>query len=361
MMNTTKDANDWCIYIAGMLDCYLKTNPPAEEREAAMAGIIQRRLHSYAGFAADLSALRAALARPQQVAEKWPPSDRDILQDWSDTELDKFGNRDVCAFARKILHDYAASRAPVAVGVEPALKNRAIELHEKAGMPWTQALELAMSEQGVSLPLYQAINKLVCQIGCDGSIDSRHALVTEVMDALHDLDGGINIAAGAGGSVGAESDPASGIKPGETVAEATEGWAQWCEFRGNTMLAKFLRGLTTPAHSVPLGDKGDATRLLYRAMKQLDRWSEKYGAWQPEWLPPAGDVELAEDIEEFIAKRSVPAIQAQDAAPVEPVGVRCLRAAVGLPFAPLDEVAAEAVKRLNADSDRPEASPERTE
>lgn len=72
---------------------------------------------------------------------------------------------------------------------------RATELQEKASMPWGQALELAMREHGISLPLYQAINKLVCQIGYEGSIDSDHALVTEVMDALHDLDGGTNITA----------------------------------------------------------------------------------------------------------------------------------------------------------------------
>lgn len=43
----------------------------------------------------------------------------------------------------------------------------------------------------------------------------------------------------------------------------------------------------------------DGLRLLKRATKQLQRWSEKYGAWQPDWLPPAGDIRLAEDIDEF--------------------------------------------------------------
>lgn len=39
-----------------------------------------------------------------------------------------------------------------------------------------------------------------------------------------------------------------GIKAGETAAQAAEGWAQWCEARGNNMLANFLRWLTaTPA------------------------------------------------------------------------------------------------------------------
>ncbi len=98
---------------------------------------------------------------------------------------------------------------------EGALVNRATELHEKASMPWEQAIELAMSEQGISLPLYQAINKLVCQIGCDGSIDSDHALVTEVMDALHDLDGGTMLSA-------APQPPAGQQDRGEALRWAAE-------------------------------------------------------------------------------------------------------------------------------------------
>ncbi len=41
--------------------------------------------------------------------------------------------------------------------------------------------------------------------------------------------------------------------------------------------------------------------LLRRALKQLDAWQSKYGDADPEWLPPAGDVRLAEDISEFLA------------------------------------------------------------
>lgn len=90
---------------------------------------------------------------------------------------------------------------------------RAIELHEKASMPWEQAVELALSEQGISLPLYQAINKLVCQIGYEGRIDSDHAFVAEVMDALHDLDGGTSLTAArqmTSNSHGMERDSWSG-------------------------------------------------------------------------------------------------------------------------------------------------------
>ncbi len=46
------------------------------------------------------------------------------------------------------------------------------------------------------------------------------------------------------------------------------------------------------------GDK--ARQLLRRALRQLQNWQEKYGEFQPAWLPPAGDVRLAEDIAEFL-------------------------------------------------------------
>ena len=45
-----------------------------------------------------------------------------------------------------------------------------------------------------------------------------------------------------------------------------------------------------------------STFLLRRALKQLDRWAEKYGQWQPAWLPPGGDVTLAEDIDAHLGQ-----------------------------------------------------------
>lgn len=40
--------------------------------------------------------------------------------------------------------------------------------------------------------------------------------------------------------------------------------------------------------------------LLHMAMRQLENWQEKYRDHQPEWLPPAGDVRLAEDVAELL-------------------------------------------------------------
>lgn len=44
--------------------------------------------------------------------------------------------------------------------------------------------------------------------------------------------------------------------------------------------------------------------LLRRSLVQLGQWQQKYGEHNPEWLPPAGDVRLAEDIEVALASTS---------------------------------------------------------
>jgi hypothetical protein len=44
-----------------------------------------------------------------------------------------------------------------------------------------------------------------------------------------------------------------------------------------------------------------AVRLLHLAMAQLRRWNDAYGAHAVTWLPPAGYVRLAEDVDEFTA------------------------------------------------------------
>jgi len=44
------EIDDWCKYIAGMIETYLTMNPSPEVREAAIAGIVQRRLHWLPAF-----------------------------------------------------------------------------------------------------------------------------------------------------------------------------------------------------------------------------------------------------------------------------------------------------------------------
>lgn len=56
--------------------------------------------------------------------------------------------------------------------------------------------------------------------------------------------------------------------------------------------------------------------LLRRGLRQIGAWQEKYGAWQPQWLPPSGDVRWAEDVSEALPpnERSSPAAKRSGAA-----------------------------------------------
>ena len=44
----------------------------------------------------------------------------------------------------------------------------------------------------------------------------------------------------------------------------------------------------------------DAVSLLQRARAIINRWQELYGEFQPQFLPPAHQIEWAEDASEFI-------------------------------------------------------------
>ena len=46
--------------------------------------------------------------------------------------------------------------------------------------------------------------------------------------------------------------------------------------------------------------KQDAVWLLQRARALINRWQELYGEHQPQFLPPAHQIEWAEDASEFI-------------------------------------------------------------
>jgi hypothetical protein len=40
--------------------------------------------------------------------------------------------------------------------------------------------------------------------------------------------------------------------------------------------------------------------LLRRGMQQIAAWQEKYGEYNPAWLPPAGDVQWMEDVSDAL-------------------------------------------------------------
>lgn len=43
----------------------------------------------------------------------------------------------------------------------------------------------------------------------------------------------------------------------------------------------------------------DAETLLQRAMFQLEKWQKWYGHYDPDGLPPHGDLALMEDVDHF--------------------------------------------------------------
>lgn len=60
LLNASQDDASWGGYLAGIIETYLNFGRPKEEREAAIAGIIARRLHLYAPQQATLPASEAA-------------------------------------------------------------------------------------------------------------------------------------------------------------------------------------------------------------------------------------------------------------------------------------------------------------
>jgi hypothetical protein len=51
----------------------------------------------------------------------------------------------------------------------------------------------------------------------------------------------------------------------------------------------------------------DAAALIRRADALMNRWAEKYGMHNAQWLPPAGVVKWQEDAAIYLAAHSMPA------------------------------------------------------
>ena len=66
--------------------------------------------------------------------------------------------------------------------------------------------------------------------------------------------------------------------------------------------------------AVPAAQDEQLRNLLQRALVQLSKWQRKYGENDNRWLPPAGDVELAEDIDAALATPQASAKPAEVAA-----------------------------------------------
>lgn len=86
-----------------------------------------------------------------------------------------------------------------------------------------------------------------------------------------------------------------------------ESWGHWKDCR-----TKYDRAPKEAADEIER-----LRALLRRGMRQLESWQEKYGEHNPEWLPPAGDVQWAEDVSEALATPNVELTGAERASPAK--------------------------------------------
>lgn len=61
------------------------------------------------------------------------------------------------------------------------------------------------------------------------------------------------------------------------------------------------------SYTPPPRTHADAAALIRRADALLNRWAEKYGLHNPQWLPPAGVVNWQEDAARYLAAHRLPA------------------------------------------------------
>lgn len=91
----------------------------------------------------------------------------------------------------------------------------------------------------------------------------------------------------------------------ENARNDIERWPEWMKEGRTVATAHFQR--------VPAAESSVARSLLRRASAQLLAWNELYGRLNTNALPPAGDIRLAEDIEEFLSPNV--AVEPQTTAP----------------------------------------------
>lgn len=53
---------------------------------------------------------------------------------------------------------------------------------------WADLIDQLQGDYG---KLYHAVNLMMAELGAEGEINTRHTKVDQVMDALHDIDGGV--------------------------------------------------------------------------------------------------------------------------------------------------------------------------
>lgn len=56
----------------------------------------------------------------------------------------------------------------------------------------------------------------------------------------------------------------------------------------NDNVKMFETFVLTYDHEQVLAENERLRSLLRRGLQQIEMWQQKYGKWNPEWLPPAG-------------------------------------------------------------------------
>lgn len=74
------------------------------------------------------------------------------------------------------------------------------------------------------------------------------------------------------------------------LADEAAGNVNLSSERRNSHRQGFMEGMSAATHR-------NLVALLGRGLTQIDAWQKAYGKHQPAWLPPAGDVRWAEDVQ----------------------------------------------------------------
>jgi hypothetical protein len=83
----------------------------------------------------------------------------------------------------------------------------------------------------------------------------------------------------------------------EKAVKEAKRWAEFIpEIQGNYSAESVIALLGNLVTDLRAGEAKDEA-LLRRCLAQMGQWQSKYGEHNPSWLPPAGDVKLAEDID----------------------------------------------------------------
>ena len=91
-----------------------------------------------------------------------------------------------------------------------------------------------------------------------------------------------------------------------------------------------------------------AIEILRRAQSQIRKWQEKYGEASPDWLPPAGDVRLLEDIDEAITSLEDDLHHFQEDNPYLKNAIRAALSEQSAPFVTAERTLEHAESELDA-------------